>query len=88
MGDIFWTHSNSVKLLNMFSLVLIFDFMYKISLAKFEEGIFIEYSSSSNAHRVFNNRTSIIEESVHVTFDETKPQKTGNVVFLILMFHV
>ena len=29
VADIFWTHADSVKLLNMFHLVLIFDFTYK-----------------------------------------------------------
>lgn len=31
VADIFWTHPDSVKLLNMFYLVLIFDCTYKIN---------------------------------------------------------
>ena len=38
--------------------------------AKSDEGIFLGYSSRSKAYRVFNKRTSSIEESLHVSFDE------------------
>ncbi|KAG5561088.1 hypothetical protein RHGRI_004190 [Rhododendron griersonianum] len=47
----------------------------KDDLGKFDarsnEGIFIGYSTSSKAYRVFNKRTLVVEESVHVAFDET-----------------
>lgn len=33
------------------------------------------YSSLSKAHRVNNHRTSPVEESVHVSFYESSPQK-------------
>ncbi|KAF7112262.1 hypothetical protein RHSIM_RhsimUnG0247400 [Rhododendron simsii] len=39
--------------------------------ARSDEGIFVGYSTSSKAYRVFNKRTLVIEESVHVAFDET-----------------
>nr|UBX54601.1 transposon Pol polyprotein [Lupinus angustifolius] len=39
--------------------------------AKADEGIFLSYSLTSKAYRVFNKRTLVVEESVHVTFDET-----------------
>ena len=39
--------------------------------AKSDEIIFLGYSSSSKAFRVFNKRTWIVEESIHVVFDET-----------------
>ncbi|WP_375651350.1 hypothetical protein, partial [Bartonella sp. OT172YNZD] len=39
--------------------------------AKADEAIFLGYSTSSKAFRVFNKRTLVIEESMHVTFDET-----------------
>ena len=39
--------------------------------AKSDEGIFLGYSSRSKAYRVFNKRTSSIEESLHVSFDES-----------------
>ena len=39
--------------------------------SKSDEGIFVGYSLRSKAYRVFNKRTSVIEESLNVTFDET-----------------
>lgn len=39
--------------------------------AKVNEGIFLGYSQSSKAYRVYNKRLLIVEESVHVTFDES-----------------
>ena len=46
----------------------------KENMGKFDEkadnGIFIGYSSNSHAYRVYNMRLMIVEESVHVVFDE------------------
>ena len=39
--------------------------------AKSNVGIFLSYSSSSKAYRVFNKKTMVVEESVHVGFDES-----------------
>ena len=39
--------------------------------AKSDEAIFLGYSSSSKAFRVFNKRSLVVEESIHVVFDET-----------------
>ena len=36
--------------------------------AKSDVGIFLCYSTSSNALRVFNKRTIVVEESIHVSF--------------------
>lgn len=47
--------------------------------AKADQAIFLGYSSSSKAYRVFNKRTKTIEESIHVSFDETNPQEIGKV---------
>jgi len=45
------------------------------ALGKFDprsdEAIFLRYSSHSKAYNVFNKRTSCVEESVHVLFDES-----------------
>ena len=38
--------------------------------AKVDEGIFLGYSIHNKAYRVFKKRTLVVEESVHVTFDE------------------
>ena len=50
----------------------------KDNLGKFDvkadEGIFLGYSQSSKAYRVFNKRLQIVEEFVHVSFDESCPK--------------
>ena len=38
--------------------------------AKSDEENFLGYSTNSKAYRVFNKRTLIVEESIHVTFNE------------------
>jgi len=42
---------------------------------KFNVGIFLGYSSSSKAYRVYNNRTLYLKESMHVVFEETQNNK-------------
>ncbi|KAI4351285.1 hypothetical protein L6164_005661 [Bauhinia variegata] len=37
--------------------------------AKSDEGIFLGYSLTSKAYRVYNKRTKSVEESMHVIFD-------------------
>ncbi|XP_061355796.1 uncharacterized protein LOC133300292, partial [Gastrolobium bilobum] len=39
--------------------------------SKADEGIFLGYSLTSRAYRVYNKRTMVIEESIHVVFNET-----------------
>lgn len=46
--------------------------------AKFDEGIILGYSSSSKAYRAYNHITYSVEESIHVAFDESLTQNTGN----------
>ena len=41
--------------------------------AKSDEGIFLGYSLQSKTFRIYNKRTMIIEESIHVAFDKTNP---------------
>lgn len=38
--------------------------------AKSDEGIFLGYSLTSKAYKVFNKRTLVVEELIHVVFDE------------------
>ncbi|KAH9769987.1 Integrase catalytic domain-containing protein [Citrus sinensis] len=47
---------------------------------KFDVGIFLGYSNSSKAYRIYNKRTLVVEESMHVTFDESNPSSTEKVV--------
>jgi len=42
--------------------------------AKADEGVFLGYATQSDACRVYNKRLMIIEESMHVVFDETNPK--------------
>ena len=46
----------------------------KDDLGKFDprsdERVFVGYSSSSKAYKIFNKRTQCIEENIHVLFDE------------------
>ncbi|KAH9684787.1 hypothetical protein KPL70_013662 [Citrus sinensis] len=47
---------------------------------KSDVGIFLGYSNSSKAYRVYNKRTLVVEESMRVTFDESNPSSTEKVV--------
>ena len=46
--------------------------------AKSDESIFLGYSLTSKAFRVFNKRTLVVEESIHVIFDESNPPSRKN----------
>ena len=41
-------------------------------ILKSDGGIFLGYSSSNKAYKVYNNKTLYLEESMHVTFEETQ----------------
>ncbi|KAH9686494.1 hypothetical protein KPL70_014367 [Citrus sinensis] len=60
------------------------DDLVKDNLGKFDPksdvSIFLGYSNSSKAYRVYNKRTLVVEESMHVTFDESNPSSTEKVV--------
>ncbi|GJY67458.1 putative ribonuclease H-like domain-containing protein [Tanacetum coccineum] len=45
---------------------------------KADEGFFIGYSTNSKAFRVFNSRTMIVEENLHVKFSEDIPNIAGS----------
>nr|GEX08250.1 putative ribonuclease H-like domain-containing protein [Tanacetum cinerariifolium] len=45
---------------------------------KADEGFFIGYSVNSKAFRVFNNRTRIVEKTLHINFLENKPNVAGS----------
>ncbi|GJW80565.1 putative ribonuclease H-like domain-containing protein [Tanacetum coccineum] len=44
---------------------------------KADEGFFIGYSLNSKAFRVFNSRTRIVEENLHIRFSESTPNVVG-----------
>jgi len=39
--------------------------------SKADEGFFLGYSLHNHAYRAYNKRTMLVEESVHIAFDET-----------------
>ncbi|GKD28624.1 putative ribonuclease H-like domain-containing protein [Tanacetum coccineum] len=45
---------------------------------KADEGFFVGYSTNSKAFRVFNIRTRIVEENLHVQFSKTTPNIAGS----------
>ncbi|GKB84320.1 retrovirus-related pol polyprotein from transposon TNT 1-94 [Tanacetum coccineum] len=45
---------------------------------KADEGFFIGYFTNSKAFRVFNSRTRIVEENMHVQFNENTPNIAGS----------
>nr|GEV79173.1 putative ribonuclease H-like domain-containing protein [Tanacetum cinerariifolium] len=45
---------------------------------KVDEGFLVGYSVSSKAFRVFNSRTRIVQETLHVNFLEQKPNVAGS----------
>ncbi|GKE65715.1 putative ribonuclease H-like domain-containing protein [Tanacetum coccineum] len=45
---------------------------------KADEGFFVGYSTNSKSFRVFNNRTRIVEEILHVKFSENTPNIAGS----------
>nr|GFB34717.1 retrovirus-related Pol polyprotein from transposon TNT 1-94 [Tanacetum cinerariifolium] len=45
---------------------------------KVDEGFLVGYSIYSKAFRVFNSRTFIVQETMHVNFMENKPNVVGS----------
>ncbi|GJY07617.1 retrovirus-related pol polyprotein from transposon TNT 1-94 [Tanacetum coccineum] len=45
---------------------------------KANEGFFVGYSVNSKAFRVFNSRTRIVEENLHIRFSENTPNVVGS----------
>ncbi|GKA86258.1 putative ribonuclease H-like domain-containing protein [Tanacetum coccineum] len=45
---------------------------------KADESFFVGYSMNSKAFRVFNSRTRIVEENLHIRFSESTPNVVGN----------
>ncbi|GJQ91409.1 putative ribonuclease H-like domain-containing protein [Tanacetum coccineum] len=58
----------------MLSMKLEFDCKFD---GKADEGFFIGYSLNIKAFRVFNSRTRIVEEKLHIRFSESTPNVAG-----------
>ncbi|GKE95106.1 retrovirus-related pol polyprotein from transposon TNT 1-94, partial [Tanacetum coccineum] len=53
------------------------DYLGKFD-GKADEGFFVGYSTNSKAFRVFNSRTRIVEENLHVKFSKDTPNIVGS----------
>nr|GEU52140.1 putative ribonuclease H-like domain-containing protein [Tanacetum cinerariifolium] len=60
-----------VTILNTLDALVKFD-------GKADDGFLVGYSVSSKAFRVFNSRTKIIQETLHINFLENQPNIAGN----------
>ncbi|GJT39695.1 putative ribonuclease H-like domain-containing protein [Tanacetum coccineum] len=60
-----------VTILNTIDLLGKFD-------GKVDEGFFVGYSLNSKSFRVFNSRTKIVEENLHIRFSESTPNVVGS----------
>ncbi|KAI3735152.1 hypothetical protein L6452_14640 [Arctium lappa] len=73
--EVFYGRKPNISFLHVFGCVC-FILNDREHLGKFDpkvdEGIFIGYSSSSKAYRVYNIRRKCIDESIHVKFDDHK----------------
>ncbi|KAJ9556551.1 hypothetical protein OSB04_011165 [Centaurea solstitialis] len=74
--ELFRNRKPSIEHLHIFGCVC-YILNNKDNLGKFDsksdDGIFLGYSSISKTYRVFNKRRQIIEETIHVKFDESGP---------------
>nr|GEU35754.1 hypothetical protein [Tanacetum cinerariifolium] len=61
----------------MRQIILLVILLRKID-GKVDEGFLVGYSLSSKAFRVFNSRTRIVQETLHVNFLENKPSVAGS----------
>ncbi|GKA03058.1 retrovirus-related pol polyprotein from transposon TNT 1-94 [Tanacetum coccineum] len=60
-----------VTILNTIDHLVKFD-------GKADEGFFVGYSLNSKAFRVFNSRTRIVEENLHIRFSDSTPNIVGS----------
>ncbi|KAH9770963.1 hypothetical protein KPL71_012543 [Citrus sinensis] len=86
LNEIVLKFTNGQKMLDnlLNSQKCVFDKSGIDNLGKFDPksdvGIFLGYSNSSKVYRVYNKITLVVEESMHVTFDETNPSSTEKVI--------
>ncbi|GJT08290.1 putative ribonuclease H-like domain-containing protein [Tanacetum coccineum] len=59
------------------TILITIDHLCKFD-GKADEGFFIGYSLNSNAFRVFNSRTRIVEENLHIRFSENSANVVGS----------
>ncbi|GJX54406.1 ribonuclease H-like domain-containing protein [Tanacetum coccineum] len=61
----------------LFTILNTIDHLGKFD-GKVDEGFFVGYSTNSKAFRVFNSRTRIVEENLHVKISEDIPNIAGS----------
>ncbi|GKB95818.1 retrovirus-related pol polyprotein from transposon TNT 1-94, partial [Tanacetum coccineum] len=59
------------------TILNIIDHLGKFN-GKADEGFFVRYSLNSKSFRVFNRRTRIVEENLHIRFSESTPNVVGS----------
>ncbi|GJY90962.1 putative ribonuclease H-like domain-containing protein [Tanacetum coccineum] len=59
------------------TILNIIDHLVKFD-GKADEGFFVGYSLNCKAFRVFNSRTRIVEENLHIRFSESTPNVVGS----------
>ncbi|GKF95093.1 ribonuclease H-like domain-containing protein, partial [Tanacetum coccineum] len=59
------------------TILNIIDHLGKFN-GKADEGFFVGYSLNSKTFRVFNSRTRIVEENLHIRFSESTPNVVGS----------
>nr|GEV27177.1 putative reverse transcriptase domain-containing protein [Tanacetum cinerariifolium] len=62
---------------NLFNVSQMCDPLGKFD-GKADEGFLVRYSINSKAFRVFNSRTRIVQETLHINFLENQPNVVGN----------
>ncbi|GJZ47564.1 integrase, catalytic region, zinc finger, CCHC-type containing protein [Tanacetum coccineum] len=75
----FWAEAVNIACYVSFTILNTIDHLGKFD-DKADEGFFVGYSLNSKACRVFNSRTKIVDENLHIRFSESTP----NVVVLII----
>ncbi|GKA58718.1 ribonuclease H-like domain-containing protein [Tanacetum coccineum] len=59
------------------TILNIIDYLGKFD-GKADEGFFVGYSTNSKAFKVFNSRTRLVEENLHVKFNDNTPNIAGS----------
>nr|GEU52723.1 hypothetical protein [Tanacetum cinerariifolium] len=60
----------------LFTILNTLDHLGKV-YGKADEGFFVRYSLNSKVFRVFNSKTRIVEENLHIRFSENTPNVVG-----------
>jgi len=80
----FRKEGNSISHISRFLVQNVLFLALRITWTKFDSkfviGIFLGYSSSNKAYRVYNNRTLYLEESMHITFEKTWNDKIDEIL--------